>query len=79
VDSGLVLAWLYEHRLKLADPLGDVESVYADFDYPEEMSRFVRYMPSDDPDLRDHRLNQARIFGKWEQYLRQAQEQLSRR
>lgn len=41
----LVLAWLYEHRDERRDPLGDLERVYAAFDYPETMSRFVPYLP----------------------------------
>ena len=41
----LILAWLYENRASVADPLAEVEEVYSDFDYPEEVARFVRYMP----------------------------------
>lgn len=65
----LVLAWLFEHRDTLADPLRCVEEVYADFDYPERVACFVRYMPSDEPDLGDPALNEQRLFGRWRQYL----------
>ena len=43
-----ILTWVYEHRDKLPDPLGIVEELYADFDYPPEISSFVRYMPPSD-------------------------------
>jgi hypothetical protein len=35
----------YEERGRLSDPLGVVEEVYADFDYPPAVAPFVRYMP----------------------------------
>jgi hypothetical protein len=41
----LVLAWVLEHRDEFDDPLGVVELVYADFDYPEEIEGLVRFMP----------------------------------
>ena len=43
-----LLAELYARRDSIADPLGDVEMIYADFDYPECMESFVRYMPVTD-------------------------------
>lgn len=65
----LTLAWLFEHRDELPDPLASVETVYAEFDYPEEIAGFVRYMPADDPDLGDRKLNEDRMMGRWEHYL----------
>lgn len=73
----LVLAWLYEHRAERADPLQDVELVYAEFDYPSEVAAFVRYMPTDEPDLGDRSANEARLFGHWERYLRETQARLT--
>lgn len=75
----LVLAWLFEHRADLPDPLDDVETVYAEFDYPTEVGRFVRYMPSEEPDLGSRELNEARLVDKWERYLREQQERLAGR
>lgn len=72
----LVLAWLFENRGDLPDPLQTVETVYAEFDYPEEMAGFVRYMPSDDPDLGSPKLNQDRLVDKWGRFLRQQRERL---
>jgi hypothetical protein len=44
--------WLYLQlkaafidRIRLSDPLGIVEQIYADFDYPPAIASFVRYMP----------------------------------
>jgi hypothetical protein len=44
--------WLYlqlkaanNERSRLADPLGAVEEIYADFEYPPAIEPFVRYMP----------------------------------
>ena len=41
----LILAWLYENRASVADPLAEVEEIYSDFGYPQEVARFVPYMP----------------------------------
>ena len=56
----LHLAWVFENRSKLEDPLQTIEELYADFDYPECIAHLVRYMPSDGPprnlieDLKDY-------------------------
>ncbi|WP_250655932.1 DUF2247 family protein [Alkalimarinus coralli] len=65
----LILAWVYEHRESYSDPLGVVEQVYADFDYPEAIEGFVRYMPSEEPDLGSTEKNVARLFEKWGAFL----------
>lgn len=41
----LVLSWVLENRDEFDDPLGLVELLYADFDYPEEIEGLVRFMP----------------------------------
>lgn len=65
----LVLAWIYEHQNEYADPLQRVEEVYADFDYPERIASFVRYMPMQGPDLGSREANERRLFERWSQYL----------
>jgi hypothetical protein len=67
----VVLAWIFEHKHDYEDPLRAVEEVYADFDYPKRIAGLVRYMPSDEPDLGSRDLNEARMFGKWREYLEQ--------
>lgn len=42
----LVLAWLHEHRDLSADPMSEIEAVYAEFDYPHEMEGFVPFLPA---------------------------------
>jgi hypothetical protein len=41
----LLLSFLFEHQENYDDPLEIVEELYADFNYPEEISSLVRYMP----------------------------------
>jgi hypothetical protein len=67
----LILAWVFENRDNCSDPFGIVEQIYADFNYPEQISAFIRYMPSDEPDLGSPELNEARLYKKWEDYLKE--------
>lgn len=64
-----VLAWLFENRTSLDDPLGMVELVYAEFDYPERVAGLVRYMPSDRPSSGDLRPSDDHLFAKWQKFL----------
>lgn len=41
----VLLAAAYDQRSKFSDPLSIVEQIYADFEYPPSITRFVRYMP----------------------------------
>jgi hypothetical protein len=41
----LQLKAAYDEQVRLSDPLGAVEEVYADFGYPSAVAPFVRYMP----------------------------------
>lgn len=66
----LALAWIFEHRAHYPDALDLVEKVYADLDYPEQVAPFVRYMPSDEPDLGSRERNEQRLISKWADYLR---------
>ncbi len=65
----IVLAWIHEHRDAFPDPLQTVEEVYADFGYPEQMAKFVRYMPMEGPDLGSREANECRLFERWKRYL----------
>jgi len=65
----LLLAWIYENKDGFTDPLQLVEQVYADFDYPESIEPFVRYMPSDEPSLGSVEKDTARLYEKWNSYL----------
>lgn len=65
----LVLAWVLLNKERFTDPLQFVELIYADFGYPERIAQFVRYMPSDEPDLGSRELNEQRLYAKWQSYV----------
>lgn len=74
----LALAWLYNNRDSVADPLSIVEEIYADFDYPREIAPFIRYMPMVGPDLGSREKNEQRLYDYWKEYLDQAGKRWSR-
>jgi hypothetical protein len=68
----LMLLWLFENRANVADPLGEIELIYADFEYPSELKSLVRYMPVTDgydPALHSKAENEERLFQLWQKYL----------
>ena len=65
----LILAWVYKNRDTYPNPLEIVEQIYADFDYPDSISGFVRYMPSEGPNLGSLEKNNNRLFDKWKIFL----------
>lgn len=68
----LLLSDLFSRRSEVQDPLADVESIYADFDYPVEIEGFIRYMPASDgydPLSHSHEENIHRLYLNWERYL----------
>lgn len=72
----LTLAWLFENRFSCSDPLGQVEVIYANFDYPHEIESFVRYMPpadGHDPTAQSHAENERRLLENWQRYLHAAE------
>lgn len=61
----LQLKAAYDERERLSDPLGVVEEIYADFDYPPAVAPFVRYMPlrpGDEPGV-------GPLMDRWADYL----------
>lgn len=77
----LLLAWLFENKASVSDPLREVETVYANFDYPYEIESFVRYMPVTDgydPSVHTKDENENRLFGNWRKYLDAAESELKR-
>jgi hypothetical protein len=75
----LTLSWLFENKKNVTDPLGEVETIYADFDYPKELETFVRYMPvidDYDPGQHSKAVNEERLFEHWRKYLHDAERQL---
>ena len=41
----LAMAWVWDHRAAFSDPLGTVDMIYTDFDYPAEIEGLIRYLP----------------------------------
>jgi hypothetical protein len=65
----VLLNWVFEHKNKYSDPLKVVEIIYDDFGFPESISSFVQYMPTDSLDLGSVELNRERLFNEWKSYL----------
>lgn len=65
----LTLDWVYNHKASYTEPLETVEIIYADFNYPEEIASFVRYMPSEQPPLASLELNRELLYRNWKEYL----------
>jgi len=69
----IVLSFIFENKEDFSDPLQEVEKVYADFGYPEEIKSFVKYMPPPEKQTisSTHSKQEAkeRLFSKWQSYL----------
>jgi hypothetical protein len=61
----LELKAAYEIRDRLRDPLGVVEEIYADFDYPSAVAGFVRYMPAP----AGAAIGEDALYDRWAAYL----------
>lgn len=61
----LELKAAYEMRDRLRDPLGVVEEIYADFDYPPPLAAFVRYMPPPP----GAPVGEEALYDSWSRYL----------
>ncbi|WP_084686931.1 DUF2247 family protein [Rhizobium nepotum] len=70
----IFLKKLYICREEYKDPLGEVEKIYADFDYPEYISPLVRYMPASDGAI----TGEDEILRRWEGLLHTLQAEISR-
>lgn len=65
----IVLSFIFDRKSYFEDPARAVEVVYADFNYPEEMKDFVRFMPAS-KDAMSLKLDETeRIFNNWKRYL----------
>ncbi|WP_144511089.1 DUF2247 family protein [Bacillus sp. FJAT-22090] len=61
----ILLKWLFENKELIPEPFKAVAEIYADFDYPEEISKFVYYMPLQDGESGGN----AYLLNQWEKYL----------
>ena len=72
----LILRWIFENRERTVEPFALVEALYADFGYPHEIARFVRYMPPEDGyEPREHSPaeNEGQMLEQWRDYLIEAE------
>lgn len=51
--------------------LRSIEMVYADFNYPEDMSAFIYYMPTDDKKVSTKEEREISMISKFDKYLMQ--------
>ena len=61
----LALAWVLEHLGDFDDPFEVVEMLYADFDYPDEITGLVRFMPAEGGQA----VGLRAIEERWRQYV----------
>ncbi len=71
----LSLQWLFEHKDQVADPLGAVDEIYADFDYPEEVAPFVSY-ESAYPRAAHEPTGKDLLLSRWAGYLQKMRSEL---
>ncbi len=71
----LELKAAYEMRDRLHDPLGFVEEIYADFDYPALVAAFVRYMPPPP----GAPFGEEALYDRWSRYLADEAAELTRK
>ena len=71
----LVLAWIYENRQQLSDPLSTVEHAIVELGYPEEVRSLLRWMPLEpgqEPGMKA-------LEERWRSYLENASEEFQAR
>ncbi|MCA1702005.1 MAG: DUF2247 family protein [Actinobacteria bacterium] len=71
----LQLSAAFRDRGALSDPLGVVEQIYADFDYPPALAPLVRYMPLSPGD----EAGETALMQRWAEFLKREHEALTRR
>lgn len=61
----LLLSHLFENKDSFLDPLEKIEELYADLDYPEEISSIVRYMPLPEGEAG----SEERLYANWKSVI----------
>jgi len=62
----ILLLWLYENRENSSADYDRINKVYADFNYPVDMERFISYMPAHG---NTEKLGYDHILHNWKDYL----------
>lgn len=61
----MLLSYLFENKGLFSDPLEKIEELYADLDYPEDISSSVRYMPSPEGEVG----SEERLYANWKSVI----------
>ena len=69
----LLLAWLFEIRDRLEDPLGAVESVYCDFSHPREIEKLIKYMPAGEGGP----VGETGLIERWREFVERRRQELA--
>lgn len=70
----LLLAWLFETRHRLEDPLAAVERVYCDFNHPREIENLIGYMPAGE----EGPVGEKGLIQRWRKYVEGRRQELAR-
>lgn len=76
----IVLSWLYFKRDEILDYWTVIEEIYAEFDYPSTMRRFVRYepvSPEDKAEWSSYPKPEDYLREQWRKYLADAEKRYS--
>ena len=74
----LVLSWLYEYHRNDGDVLVQIDALYADFGYPQEMVAFGPYAPA--YQVKGDPIQQREaVMSEWLRYLTRAGEEFEQR
>lgn len=74
----LLLKWVYENREKYPKPLEVVAFIYDDFGFPQEINKFVYWVPADEPLPPSKELCEQQMMTRWHEYLLQASKKWNR-
>jgi hypothetical protein len=73
----LVLSWLYEHHRDDADVFDKIDSLYADFGYPQEMLAFGPYAPAYQA-KGDPKEQREEVVREWQRFVSRGEESFGR-
>ena len=62
----IILLWLFEDRDENSLDYDKINTIYADFNYPQDMEKFINYMPAQE---KNNKLGYQNIVDNWKEYL----------
>ena len=61
----ILLSWLFENKHNHIDPFEIIDEICADFEYPEELSTLIKYMPTTESSA----TSEDQLVHNWEDFL----------